>query len=43
MAGDEMKLPIFHGNETNDLEQYWFLYEEVWNAKQIMDDDIKKI
>ena len=43
MVGDEMKLPIFHGNRTDDPEQYWLLCEAVWTARQIVDDDIKKI
>ena len=43
MAGDEMKLPIFHGNGTDDPEQYWFLCEEVWTTRQSVDDDIKRI
>ena len=32
MAGDDVKLPLFHGNETNDTEQYLFLCEAVWNV-----------
>ena len=43
MAGNEMKLPIFHGNGIDDLMQYWFLSEAVWIARQIMDYDIKRI
>ena len=43
MAGDKMKLPIFHGNRTDDLEQYWFLCEVVWTTIQRVDNDIKKI
>ena len=43
MAGDEMKLPIFHGNGTDDLEQYWFLCEAIWTSRQDVDDDVKKI
>ena len=43
MAGNELKLPIFHGNMTDDPEQYWFLCEAVWTARQIVDDDIKRI
>ena len=43
MAGDEMKLPMFHGNGTDDPEQYWFLCEEVQTTRQIVDNDIKKI
>ena len=42
MADDKMKIPIFHGNGTDDLEQYWFLCEAVWTAKQSVDDDIKR-
>ena len=43
MVGDEMKLPMFHGNGIDDPEQYWFLCEAVQIARQIVDDDIKKI
>ena len=43
MAGDEMKLPMFHGNGTDDPEQYQFLCEAVWTTRQIVDNDIKKI
>ena len=42
MAGYNMKLPLFHGNETNDPEQYWFLCEAVWTVRQTIDDDVKK-
>ena len=38
-----MKLPIFNENGTNDLEQYWFLFEAIWIARQTIDDDVKKI
>ena len=37
-----MKLPMFHGNDTNDPEQYWFLCEAAWTAKQTTNDDVKK-
>ena len=43
MAGDEMKLPIFNGNGTDDPDQYWFLCEAIWTARQTIDDDVKKI
>ena len=33
MASDEMKLPMFQGNEIEDPEQYWFLCEAVVSAK----------
>ena len=42
MVGDEVKLPIFHGNRTKDPEQYWFLCEAVWTVRQTIDDDVKK-
>ena len=43
MAGDEIKLLIFNGNGTDDLEQYWFLCEAIWTTRQTIDDDVKKI
>ena len=42
MARDEMKLPIFNGNGTDDPEQYWFLWEAIWTARQTINDDVKK-
>ena len=42
MAGDNTKLPLFHGNETDDLEQYWVLCEAVWTVRHTADDDVKK-
>ena len=42
MVGKEVKLPFFHGNGTEDPEQYWFLYEAVWTVKQVQDENIKK-
>ena len=42
MVGDKMKLPIFHGNDSDNPEQYWFLCEVIWTARQIVDDDVKK-
>ena len=38
---DDIKLPIFKGTGSEDLEQFWFLWEAVWNAKQIIDPDVK--
>ena len=38
-----MKLPIFHGNNTDDPKQYWFLCEAILTARQTVDDDVKKI
>ena len=42
MEGDDIKLPIFHGNNTDDPEQYWFLCEAVQTARQTTDDNLKK-
>ena len=42
MAGYEMKMLIFNGNGTDDQEQYWFLCEAIWTARQTIDDDVKK-
>ena len=42
MEGDDLKLPLFHGNGTEYLEQYWFLCELVWTVKQVQDEYIKK-
>ena len=42
MAGTEVKLPLFHGNGTKDLEQYWFLCEVVSAVRKTVDDDVKK-
>ena len=37
-----MKLPMFHGNDTDDLEQYCLLCEAVWTSRQTTDDDVNK-
>ena len=42
MAGDDAKLPLFHGNGTDDPKQYGFLYEAVWTVRQDTDDDVNK-
>ena len=42
MVGDDVKLPLFHGNGTEDIEKYWFLCEVVWTIKKVQDEDIKK-
>ena len=38
---DDIKLPVFKGTRSEDPEQFWFLCEAVWNAKQITDPDVK--
>ena len=42
MASNNTKLPLFHGNRTEDYEQYWFLCEVVWIVKQTTDNEVKK-
>ena len=42
MEGGDTKLPLFHGNGTDDPEQYQFLCEAVWTIIQTTDDDVKK-
>ena len=42
MAGDEMKLPLFQGNGTKDIKEYWFLCKLVWIVKQVQDKYINK-
>jgi hypothetical protein len=39
---DEMRLPIFRGDGSEDLDQHWFLCEAVWNIKSITDEAIKR-
>ena len=34
---DDIKLPVFKGTGSEDPEQFWFLCEAVWTAKNIMD------
>ena len=43
MVGDDVKLPLFHGNGTKDPKQYWFLCKEFWTINQAQDDDVKKV
>ena len=41
-VNDDIKLPVFKGTGSEDLEQFWFLCEAVWNAKNIMDQDVRR-
>ena len=38
---DDIKLPIFKGTGSEDPEQFWFLCDAVWTAKQITDPDVR--
>ena len=40
--GDDIKLPVFWGTSIEDPNQHFFLCEEVWNIKQVQNDDTKK-
>jgi hypothetical protein len=35
---DEMRLPIFRGDGSEDPNQHWFLCEVVWNIKNVTDE-----
>ena len=39
---DDIKLPVFKGTGSEDPEQFWFLCEAVWTAKNIMDQDTRR-
>jgi hypothetical protein len=39
---DKMRLPIFRGDGSEDLDQHWFLCEAVWSIKNITDEAVKR-
>jgi hypothetical protein len=39
---DEMRLPIFRGDESEDPDQHWFLCEAVWKIKNITNEVVKR-
>jgi hypothetical protein len=39
---DEMRLPIFSGDGSEDSDQHCFLCEFVWNIKNVTDEDSKR-
>jgi hypothetical protein len=39
---DEMRLPIFRGDGSEDPDQHWFLCEAVWSIKQVNDEVVKR-
>jgi hypothetical protein len=39
---DEMRLPIFRGDGSEDPNQHWFLCEAVWSIKQVNDKVVKR-
>ena len=36
-----LKLPVFHGNGKEDLEQHWFVYKFILLVKKIVDNHVK--
>jgi hypothetical protein len=38
---DEMRLPIFKGDGSEDLDQHRFLCEAIWNIKNVIDEAVK--
>jgi hypothetical protein len=40
---DNMSLPIFRGDGSEDPDQHWFLCEVVWNIKNVIDEVVKRI
>jgi hypothetical protein len=38
---NDMRLPIFKGDRSEDLDQHWFLCEAIWSIKNITDEDVK--
>jgi hypothetical protein len=39
---DEMRLPIFRGDGSEDHDQHWFLCEAVWSNKKVNDEVVKR-
>jgi hypothetical protein len=39
---DEMRLPTFRGDGSEDPEQHWFLCEAMWSIKNITDKAVKQ-
>jgi hypothetical protein len=39
---DEMRLPIFRRDVSEDVDQHWFLCEAVWNIKSITNEAMKR-
>ena len=39
---DEMRLPIFRGDGSEDPDQHWFLCKAVWSITQVNDEADKR-
>jgi hypothetical protein len=38
---DEMRLPTFRGDGSEDLDHHWFLFEVIWSIKNVTDEVVK--
>jgi len=38
-----IQLLVFKGAGSEDPKKFWFVLNSIWNAQQIMDDNIKKV
>jgi hypothetical protein len=39
---DEMRLPMFRGDGSEDPDQHWFMCEAVCNIKNVTDEAVKR-
>jgi hypothetical protein len=39
---DEMRLPTFRGDGSEDPNQHWFLCEAIWSIKNVTDEIVKR-
>jgi hypothetical protein len=39
---DEMRLPTFRGDGSEDPDQHWFLCESVWSIKNVTNEAVKQ-
>jgi hypothetical protein len=39
---DEMRLPIFRGDGSEDPDHHWFLCEAIWNIKNVTEEAVKR-
>jgi hypothetical protein len=39
---DEMRLPIFRGDGSEDPDHHCFLCEAIWNIKNVIDEAVKR-
>jgi hypothetical protein len=39
---DEMRLPTFRGDGSEDPDQHWFLCEALWIINNVIDEDVRR-